>query len=299
MSREKVFALLGDRPKASPENHRLIDTQNLDGMTVETLLLDLNGLEDVPSYFIKPAMNKSIAEPLPVILYHHSHGGDFELGKDEAIRGTHYLQPTTFAKELTGMGYAVLVIDAWAFGERGGKKESELFKEMLVKGQVMWGMMLYDAINAVDYLFTREDVDSNRIGTIGMSMGGLMSWWLAALDERIKVSVDISAQVDLEALIDTRSLDKHGFYSYVPQLLKYFTTSDIQSLIAPRPRLSLVGRNDLLCPSVGVTKLENSLKMVYKDLGAEDKFKTVVTSGGHQETAHMRSEWKQFIQKHL
>ncbi|MBZ5798130.1 prolyl oligopeptidase family serine peptidase, partial [Burkholderia contaminans] len=81
---------------------------------------------------------------------------------------------------------------------------------------VLWGMMLYDNRRLVDYMCQREDIDASRIATIGMSMGGLMAWWMAALDERIQVTVDICGQVDAHTLIAKRGLDHHGFYSYVP-----------------------------------------------------------------------------------
>ncbi|MCC5895965.1 MAG: acetylxylan esterase [Alkalibacterium sp.] len=296
MSREVLFSLLGNRPVAHAENNRVIEKKVFKGMHVETLLLDLNGIEQVPAYFIKPIGAEG---RLPAVLYNHSHGGNYEKGRNEVLQGNTYLQPVSFAKELTDLGYAVLAIDAWGFNERSGKKESELFKEMLITGKVMWGMMLYDSIHALDYLVTREDVDPERISTIGMSMGGFMSWWLGALDERVKVVIDISAQVDLETMIEKRLLDKHGFYSYVPNLLSSFTTSSIQSLIAPRHRLSLVGKDDSLCPISGVKKVSAHLEKTYRKMNKADHFKQVITSGGHQETAQMRLEWKTYIQKQL
>ena len=74
----------------------------------------------------------------------------------------------------------------------------------------MWGMMVYDSLRAVDYLVTRADVDAGRIGTIGMSMGSTMGWWLAALDERVKVCVDICCLTDFEALLEEKGLEGHG-----------------------------------------------------------------------------------------
>lgn len=296
MAREKLISLLGDRPVVKEPEHLLIKKETNDTYTVETLLLDLNGEEKVPAYFIKP---KNVQGPLPLMLFHHSHDSNYGLGRKEVIEGNDYLQSTSFAKELTNLGYAVLAIDAWGFNERSGKRESEIFKEMLVKGQVLWGMMLFDNMSAIDYAVTRDDVDSNRIGNIGMSMGGMTAWWLAALDERVKVSVDIGGQVDLETLIDERLLDKHNFYFYVPALLKHFTTPEVQELIAPRKRLSLVGRYDMNCPLHGVEKLEKHLNKVYADAGYPDHFKQVVTTGGHQETSHMRAEWKAFLIEHL
>src|SRR5690606_7211405 len=118
---------------------------------------------------------------------------------------------------------AVLSIDAWGFGERFTSSEGAIFKQMLWNGQVMWGMMVYDSMRAIDYLVSREDVDSERIGTLGISMGGTMAWWLAALDERVCFCIDLCSLADYDALIEERKLDLHGIYYYVPSLLKHFT----------------------------------------------------------------------------
>ena len=84
-------------------------------------------------------------------------------------------------------------------------------------------------------------------------MGSTMAWWLAALDERVKVCVDLCCLTDFAALIETRGLDGHGIYYYVPRLLKHFTTAEINALIAPRPHLALAGNYDRLTPSPGWT----------------------------------------------
>lgn len=73
----------------------------------------------------------------------------------------------------------MLAIDHAGFGERRGRTESEIFKEMLLTGKVMWGMMLYESMCAIDYLLSRSDVLPERLAVFGMSMGGLLSWWTA------------------------------------------------------------------------------------------------------------------------
>lgn len=294
--REQLMALLGDRPTANPANHQLLSIETFDTFIVEQLFLDLNGEEHVPSYFIKP---KGKTGPFPLVLFHHSHDGNYTVGRKEVLTSAWNMQPVSFAKELTDLGYAVLAIEAWGFGERSGKKENDIFKEMLLNGQILWGMMLYDNIHALDYVTTRDDVDSSRIGNIGFSMGGMTAWWMAALDERIKVTVDIGGQVHLGTVIEQQLLDKHNLYFYVPSLLKYVTTSDIQSLIAPRKRLSLVGRYDMNCPLQGVKILEKDLNEIYQEAGVPNHFKQVITTGGHLETTHMRTEWKNFLQENL
>ena len=77
-----------------------------------------------------------------------------------------------------------------------------------------------------------------------MSMGSTMAWWLAALDTRIKVTVDINCLTDFQALLAENGLSRHGLYYFVPGLLKHFTTAQINALIAPRAHLGLAGLRD-------------------------------------------------------
>ena len=218
--RRELYALLGDLPdRARPISARTIAENQDDGYTVERLVLDLNGIEHVPAVFVRPAGRPG---PFPCVLYHHAHGADYELGKEELLAGRPALYRPPHAVELTRHGVAALCIDAWLFGERRGRTESELFKEMLWQGRVLWGMMVYDGLRAVDYLLSRSDVASTRIGTMGLSMGSTMAWWLAALDTRIRVCVDLCCLTDFHALLESRGLDGHGVYYYVPSLLKHF-----------------------------------------------------------------------------
>src|SRR4030095_8589292 len=175
-----------------------------------------------PAYLARP---RSAAPKAPAVLFDHSHGGGYKIGKQEFIEGRSYLQTKPYAEELTDLGYIGLCIDQWVFGERSHTPEADMFKSMLWQGQVMWGMMVYDSLRAVDWLVERADVDRARIGTLGMSMGSTMAWWLAALDERIKVTVDICCLTDFHTLMAKKGLSGHGVYYYVPGLLQKFTRS--------------------------------------------------------------------------
>jgi dienelactone hydrolase len=257
--------------------------------------LDLNGIEPVPAYFVRPKTNARV----PIILYNHAHGNDYTLGKEELLIARGSLQQPPYAEALTAAGYAVLCADMWLFGERRGRTESELFKEMLWKGQVLWGMMVYDSLRALDYLTTRADVDPARIGTMGLSMGSTMAWWIAALDTRIKVCVDLCCLTDFQALIEARGLDGHGIYYFVPGLLKHFTTAQINALIAPRPHLSLAGVYDPLTPRAGLDRIDTELRQVYADLGAGSAWRLELSETGHFETTLMRSQVMSFFKDWL
>jgi len=295
--RKQLYELLGDLPARDRAiSAETLSVEKRGAYVLEKLLLDLNGLEKVPAYFVRPADKDG---PYPTILYNHWHGGQYHLGKDELLDGNDGLQKPPYAEELTGRGYAALCIDAWAFGERATRSESRIFKDMLWNGRVMWGMMVYDSIRAIDYLVSRADVDTRRLGTMGISMGSTMAWWVAALDERVKVCVDICCLTEYRALIEDDGLDRHGLYYYVPGLLKYFTTARINALIAPRAHLSLAGERDLLTPPAGLDRLDAELKKVYQQAGAPEAWKLLRYDVGHQETPEGRAEIIKFLQRWL
>ena len=295
--REELYSLLGDLPaRHRPISARCVSVEKGEQYILEKLVLDLNGIEDVPAYLVKP-MNAQ--GRLPTVLYNHSHGGNYHVGKDELLMGAEYMQSPPYGEALAAAGYAALCIDAWAFGERRTRAESECFKEMLWQGRVMWGMMVYDSLQALDYLVSRPDVDASRIATLGMSMGSTMAWWVAALDTRVKVCVDICCLTDFQALIEARGLDAHGIYYYVPRLLKQFTTAQINALIAPRPHLALAGNLDALTPAAGLDRVDAELRAVYESQGAPDAWQLKRYDVAHQETAEMRAETLRCLKERL
>jgi len=295
--REDLYKILGDLPdRQRPIRATCIGVEEQPGYVLERLVLNLNGIEAVPAYFVRPLRGES---PWPAVLYNHAHGGEYHIGKEELLTGRTFLYTPPYAVELTRHGYAALCIDHWAFGERRGRTESEIFKQMLWHGQVMWGMMVYDSLRALDYMTSRADVDAHRIATLGISMGSTMAWWVAALDERVKVCVDICCLTDYQALIETRGLDGHGIYYYVPGLLKHFTTAQINALIAPRPHLSLAGNYDPLTPPAGLERIDAELKQVYAELGAAEAWQLHRYDIGHFETAAMRAKVIAFLGRWL
>lgn len=295
--RAHLYALMGDLPdRQRPVSAALRGEEERDGYVLETWDLDLNGLEAVPAYLARPSGGDG---PRPAVLFNHSHGGGYDIGKSEFVDGRSYLQPVPYAKELTDRGYVALAIDHWCFGERNHTTEADMFKAMLWQGRVLWGMMVYDSLRALDWLVTRPGVDESRLATLGISMGSTMAWWLAALDERVKVTVDICCLTDFHTLLAKKGLRLHGLYYYVPGLLKYFTTADINALIAPRPHLALAGLRDPLTPVEGLDLVEEELDRVYADAGHPERWRLLRYDVAHQETAEGRREILEFLRRFL
>jgi dienelactone hydrolase len=295
--RRELYAMLGDLPARDRAiSGKKRGEAERDGYVLETWDLDLNGLENVPAYVARP---KGATGRLPGVVFNHSHGGGYKIGKTEFIEGRSYLQPVPYAKELTGLGYVAISVDHWVFGERSHTTEADTFKAMLWQGQVLWGMMVYDSLRALDFLLQRADVDPSRIATLGISMGSSMAQWLAALDERVKVTVDICCLTEFHTLLKKQALSAHGVYYFVPSLLKKFTTAQINALIAPRAHLGLAGLQDKLTPVEGLDIIDAELQRVYAAHGHPERWKLLRYDVGHQETPEGRTEIIGFLQKHL
>jgi dienelactone hydrolase len=295
--RQLLYRLLGHLPpRRRRVSCRTIEREERPLFTLEKLLLDLNGIEPVPAWFILP---RGLTAPAPAILYHHYHAAQYHLGKDELLLAKPEQALPSWAESLARQGYCVLCIDAWTFGERSTRTEMDTFKHMLWNGQVLWGMMVYDALRALDILARRPAVDPARIGTLGMSMGSTMAWWIAALDERIKVCVDLCCLTDYEALIESGRLEGHGIYYYVPSLLRHFTAGDINALIAPRAHLALAGTLDPLTPPAGLDRIDAQLREVYARGGHPERWLLKRYRVGHVETPAMRREALRFLHVHL
>jgi len=295
--RAELYGLMGKLPdRHRPIRKEKISEDERDGYILERWTLDLNGIEPVPAFVARP---RTLAGPAPAVLFNHSHGGGYTIGKKEFVEGRSYLQPTPYAKELTERGYVALAIDHWVFGERSHATEEDTFKAMLWQGQVLWGMMVYDSLRALDVLVERPDVDPQRIATLGISMGSTMAWWLAALDERVKVTVDICCLTDFQTLLANKALRLHGVYYYVPSLLEHFTTAQINALIAPRAHLGLAGLRDELTPVAGLDIIERALQHVYAAAGHPERWQLLRYDVGHQETAEGRQEILAFLERFL
>jgi cephalosporin-C deacetylase-like acetyl esterase len=298
--RWELWSLLGDLPwDHKPAPPRLLSTEKHDGYTLERLTLDLNGIEPVPAVLLIPDRRQKRA---PGLLFMHWHAGQYDLGKEQLLRGTS-VQPA-YAPICAEKGLVTLAIDSWCFGERkreeaGRQGEEDAFKLMLWRGQVLWGMMMFDELRALSYLASRAEVDATRLGAFGMSMGATKAWWLAGLDPRVRVAMDVCCLTNYESLIEARGMSKHGVYYFVPALLKHFDTFQINELIVPRAHLSVNGRRDDLTPPAGVEQVRDQLMPLYRTYGKAEDCKIELFDCAHEELPEMRQQILAWMDQHL
>ena len=260
---------------------------------IEHLRLKI-GTDEVRGILTRPLDG---AGRLPAILYGHSHGGGYAVGARELLDGREcLLDPLgpVFARA----GYVTLCIDMPVFGERATVSESFAAKALLWQGKSLFGHMLSDHAAALGYLARRQDVDASRIGAFGLSMGCVLSYWLAALDDRIAAVAHLCCFADFRTMIALGAHDGHGIYLTVPGLLKEADGGSIAALVAPRPQLICVGEEDALSPMPAVEQALAELRPAYRQ--HEERLEVLSEPGiGHWETPLMREHVMGFFAKWL
>lgn len=285
--RQDLWRMLGPRPSlgAAPTG-TLRTTTDSPFARIEHWTLTLNNIEPVPALLLLPKAHP----PRGIVIYCHAHGNRFECGKDELLLGRPALASPPYAEVLPAMGYAVLAIDHWCFGERAANTERAMVKRLLWDGCALWGYRVHDTLVALEWLRSRAGFAALPTVTLGLSMGSTMAVWAAALEPSIDSCIDLCCLAEYDALIADGSFDLHGEYFFVPGLRRDFSTSEISALIAPRPHLSLIGKHDPLTPPEGVAAINRAMQAAY---GAFDKaahWQQTIHDCGHQETEAMRAE---------
>ncbi len=325
VARSRVFDLLAYSPKKVAPRAEVIDRADRGDHVREKVLFSTSPQLRVPAYVLVP---KRANGPMPAIVDLHSHGGMFLFGKEKVIDfGTNHPTMTEYhrrnydgrptATELVKRGYVVITIDALMFGERRvmsdadrglgwdrskygpeevaklnqvcRSKEATIVKGLAFGGMNWPGVVFWDDIRTVDYLVTRPEVDRERIGCLGISMGGYRSIFLAALDPRIKAAVVAGFMSTVRPMLRAH-LDTHSFVHYLPGLHHHLDWPDVAGLTAPRALLVLQCSQDGLFPLTGMTESVNKIARIYQKADCADQFRGAFHDVPHQFTRAMQDE---------
>ncbi len=281
----------------------------------------------VPAFVLVP---KNREKPGPALVALHDHGGFYLWGKEKIteIEGENpelkefrkqYYGGRSTAVELVRQGYLVIVIDMFywgdrrmlldndpedwrtrpatlpreriqAFNRRAGQSESLVGRTLYSAGFTWPGVMFWDDLRTVDYLVTRRDVDPHRIGCVGLSVGGLRSCHLAALDDRIKASVVVGWMTSFPWQLKKQVENTIGHTKVVPGLYRHLDYPDVASMAMPRPMLVINGSRDGLFHLDGVKASFKKLEACYAKAGAADKVRTRLYDTPHEFNVEMQSE---------
>jgi cephalosporin-C deacetylase-like acetyl esterase len=216
------------------------------------------------------------ARPFPVILYQCGHAN-----KDKFTR-----HGAWFAAK----GIAVMIMDNIEMGEIEFTHHgvySHAWFHWYSRGFSPLAIELLNARRALDYLSSRDDIDRNRIGATGRSGGGMTTFFLAALDDRVKASAPVSGALSTAGWVKQRLTSAHCDCQY-PVNSYGLLYSEIGALTAPRAQLLCNADADRGFPMDAFNQMADKMREVYRLYKAEGALRTAVTPGGHSDTEGIR-----------
>lgn len=250
--RKRYLELIRDdqKPARPPLGLVVHETVNIDGV-YERRLISYNVEADERAHAFL-AIPLGLKAPAPAVVSLHgtyAHGKEREAGLEDNPE-------KAFLDQLARRGYVVIAPDHFVAGERippEGAYDTARFYQKHPQWTAV-GKSAFESSIAVDVLRSLKEVDPERIGTLGHSLGGHGAYFLAAYDPRIKVAVSNSGCAPFRYNSKVEAWARGSFYVYLKpmreRLLKGFLPPidmhEIMALIAPRPFLDLSGLNDLI-----------------------------------------------------
>lgn len=229
---------------------------------------------------------KGLGKPAPAILYVCGHGPTKKNGISYGNKVSYQHHGAWFARN----GYVCLVIDTVQMGEIEGIHHGTYRYGMWwwnSRGYTSAAVEAWNCVRALDYLQTRPEVDAERIGVTGRSGGGAYSWWIAAIDERIKVAVPVAGITDLQNHVVDGCVEGHCDCMYLCNTYRWDYPM-VAAMVAPRPLLISNTDKDSIFPLDGVVRLHRKVRDIYKLYDAEKNLGLQITEGPHKDTQELR-----------
>lgn len=170
-----------------PLNARIVGSIQQGDTAFEKVVFESFHNGKVPGLLALPSVGEP---PFPIVLLLHG-----VTGSKSQWLGDEFTHGGELSAGLLREGFAILALDAQYHGDRA------VYNDYLDAGDMVfrkgWGVRYVNMVTqsvvdyrrAIDYLATRDDIDSARIGLLGYSMGGHMAFILGAVEERIQATV--------------------------------------------------------------------------------------------------------------
>ena len=298
--RKTFFDIVGPFPEKTPLNAVITQTIQKDGFRVEHIIYESRpGFKVVSSLFIPDIVKKN--SKLPAVIYCSGHNAaSYRLRTYQHV-----------ILNLVKKGFIVFAFDPVGQGERlayynpetgtsrfGPTKEhSYPGAQAFITGSSQANYMIWDGIRAVDYLFTRKEVDTSRIGITGRSGGGTQSAYIAAFDDRILAAAPENYLTNYTRLLQSRGPQdsEQNFYHGIYRGIDH---PDFLIVRAPKPSLMILTYNDMFNIQGARDTYAEVLK-IYEAYGKKENMEITEDFGGHMSTKKNREAMYAFFQKHL
>jgi dienelactone hydrolase len=245
---------------------------------------------DAFGYLLIPGNLKTPA-PAVVCLPGHGRGVDEIVGIDDDGKDRDHPDgyQHDFAVQAAGQGFVTLALEMLGFGHRrdpaargGGASASSCQPAAgaaLLLGESMPAWRAADTMRALDLLAGLPEVDAHRLGLVGISGGGTVALYTAALDPRVRATVLSGSFCTFRDSIYSIS---HCIDNYVPGILRDFEMADLVGLIAPRFVFVESGTRDPIFPRDGVQAAIDHAQAIYQALGAPGHLDHAFFEADHQ-----------------
>lgn len=264
------------KPNTAAPAIKVLKEDSQEGLIRQLIEYEAEPGLNVQAYLLKP---QNITEPLPAIVALHSTSDNQML----YIAGVEKGEIVAFGYNLAKQGYVVICPMCFLWHEREGRNGEEMTRLFQERHPGSKGMakMLYDAQRAVDVLVSLKEVDRNRIGATGHSLGAKEAFYLGAFDDRIKVIVSNEGGIG----IDFSNWDDIW---YLGREIHQFGHQhhEVLSLVAPKPFLLIGG--DSADGEKSRPYIE-AVRPVYKILG-ENHMKIDLYNHGSGHSVHPSAE---------
>jgi hypothetical protein len=237
---------------------RIVKTREHDGFVLQNVRIKTTHERSIGVVLARPIDVKGAA---PAVVCIHGHGGDRYAPFDPEAG-----QYKLFGTELVRHGFVVISADIG---------QHEVYED----GRTLMGERLWDLMRCVDYLESLPEVDSDRIGCAGLSLGGEMAMWLGAMDTRIAATASAGFLTFMDQMEQNHCMCWK--FDGLHQLVDF---PDIYSLIAPRPLQCQNGRKEpptQFTPALAQEAMKQVLP-IYRDFGAVENAVLEVHDGGHE-----------------
>ena len=305
--------------KLSTLNYQLLSEEQRDGYRALKIEIRLSRYYTVPAYLLIPDGKG----PFPAVNALHDHGAHLFIGKEKmirplacedstVIRDADEWASTLYDGQFVGdylarHGYVVFSADAPMWGERGQQEGPRRDRyDMIAGNMMMYGIdlsayMTYDDLSGTEFLASLPEVDAQRIGCMGCSMGAYRAWMLSALSDRIKVGAAICWMVttDEQMSLKYKRTENGGFANCFPGLRRWLDYPHVASIACPKPMLFINGSQDKLFPVPGVQKAFAIMHDTWRSQGAEQNLETELWDIPHSCPLKAQERVLQFFQKHL
>jgi len=227
------------------------------------------------------ALPKTRSNRLPLVIAQHGIGSSPEkvFGFDDEMGLYH-----AYGRRLAEGGFAVLA----PMGITEGKPRARYTRMAQVLGGTLWGLEILRTRRLLDYCATREEIDSDRIGMWGISLGGTATMFTVPMEPRIKagiVTAWFNDRIRKMVIEDPRyscflaTTEEHAF---LPGWLPVFGDADVASLICPRPLQIQTGKSDGIAWWPMVQAEFERARFHYEKLGIADRIELDLHDGGHE-----------------